>query len=133
MILDLYGITKDPETSEYMIVLEYAMDGNLRSYFKKNFLNLKWKEKFNILYWMILNLNKIHGSKFVHKDLHSGNILCKGISLHISDFGLSQSIYNSSTSTSTNICGVLPYIAPEVLGNNKPYTFASDIYSFGII
>jgi serine/threonine protein kinase len=27
---------------------------------------------------------------------------------------------------------VLPYIAPEIL-NGRPYTFASDIYSFGII
>src|SRR6266542_550535 len=32
----------------------------------------------------------------------------------------------------TNACGVLPYMAPEIL-DKKPYTFASDIYSFGII
>jgi len=63
--------------------------------------------------------------------LHSGNVL-KGDETHIADFGFSQSIYNSSSSTSTNVCGVLPYIAPEIL-NRKPYTFASDIYSFGII
>ena len=30
------------------------------------------------------------------------------------------------------VCGVLPYIAPEVL-NGEPYTLSSDIYSFGII
>ncbi|RGB32992.1 kinase-like domain-containing protein, partial [Rhizophagus diaphanus] len=30
------------------------------------------------------------------------------------------------------ICGVLPYIAPEVL-NGEPYTLSSDIYSFGVI
>ncbi|CAI2189446.1 5276_t:CDS:2, partial [Funneliformis geosporum] len=30
------------------------------------------------------------------------------------------------------IYGVLPYIAPEVL-NVEKYTFASDIYSFGVI
>ncbi|CAI2164440.1 438_t:CDS:2 [Funneliformis geosporum] len=28
--------------------------------------------------------------------------------------------------------GVLPYIAPKDL-NGEPYTFASDIYSFGVI
>src|SRR5207248_7511703 len=30
------------------------------------------------------------------------------------------------------ICGVIPYIAPEVL-SGKPYTKESDIYSFGMI
>jgi serine/threonine protein kinase len=30
------------------------------------------------------------------------------------------------------ICGVLPYIAPEVL-NKEPYTLFSNIYSFGVI
>ena len=63
--------------------------------------------------------------------MHGGNILYDVFS-YISDFGLSQSIYIPSSSTSTNVCGVLPYIAPEIL-NKKPYTFASDIYSFGII
>ena len=46
--------------------------------------------------------------------------------------GLAQSINNSKTSNSSNVCGVLPYIAPEVL-DGKPYSFVSDIYSFGII
>src|SRR5207247_3674491 len=30
------------------------------------------------------------------------------------------------------ICGVLPYVAPEVL-NGESYTSSSDIYSFGVI
>ncbi len=130
--LKFHGITKDPETAEYMMVLRYAMDGSLRSYFKKDFLNLKWFEKLYILHSIIYNLSGIHRLEFIHKDLHSGNILQNHFLSYISDFGLSQSIYNSSSSTSTNVCGVLPYIAPEIL-NKKPYTFASDIYSFGII
>src|SRR5436305_10772033 len=32
----------------------------------------------------------------------------------------------------SSIIGVLPYISPEVL-NGKPYTIASDIYSFGVL
>ena len=131
MFLKFYGITKDPETAEFMMVLKYAEDGNLRSYFKKNFLNLQWVEKLRILYNIVDDLNNIHELKFIHKDLHSGNILQDVVS-YIADFGLSQSIYNTSSSTSTNVCGVLPYIAPEIL-EKKPYTFASDVYSFGII
>ena len=113
------------------MVLQYAKGGNLRSYFKRSFLNLKWSEKLRILFDIVENLRDIHRLEFIHKDLHSGNILQDVVS-YIADFGLSQSIYNSSSSTSTNACGVLPYIAPEIL-DKKPYTFASDVYSFGII
>jgi serine/threonine protein kinase len=40
--------------------------------------------------------------------------------------------YNSSKDTKSNIYGVLPYIAPEILQGGV-YTKAADIYSFGII
>src|SRR5436190_13640416 len=50
----------------------------------------------------------------------------------ITDLGLAQLINNSKSSNSSSVCGVLPYIAPEVL-DGRPYTFASDVYSFGII
>ena len=38
-----YGITQDPEIHSYMMVLEYAKDGNLREYLKINFNNINWK------------------------------------------------------------------------------------------
>jgi len=77
------------------------------------------------------NLRTIHDQKYVHKDLHSGNILQFNTS-KLTDLGLAQFINNSKSSNSSSVCGVLPYIAPEVL-DGKPYTFASDVYSFGII
>ena len=36
----LYGITKDPDTHEYMMVLEYYGGGNLRNYLNNNFNNI---------------------------------------------------------------------------------------------
>ena len=74
----------------------------------------------------------IHDQNYVHKDLHSGNILQFCVDTKITDLGLAQSINNSKSSNSSSVCGVLPYIAPEVL-DGRPYTFASDVYSFGII
>src|SRR5687768_15517903 len=111
-----------------MMVLGYAKDGNLRNYFKKDFLNLNWQEKY-MLCTITSNLLSIHDLEFNHKDLHSGNIHCDSNNSYISDFGLSQSINNNS---SLSVCGVLPYIASEIL-DKKPYTFASDVYSIGII
>ncbi|CAB5216597.1 unnamed protein product [Rhizophagus irregularis] len=45
--LRFYGITKDPETEEFMMILDVAQKGNLRSFL----------------------------SRYSHKDFHSGNIL----------------------------------------------------------
>jgi len=48
----------------------------------------------------------------------------------IGDLGLCKPV--NQPSTTNDIYGVLPYVAPEVLCG-KPYTKAADIYSFGII
>jgi len=115
------------------MVLDYAKYGNLRNYLKTNFSNLRWNEKLHHLQRIALDISEIHELDYVHKDLHSGNILqFNKRDAKITDLGLAQSINNSKSSNSSNVCGVLPYIAPEVL-DGKPYTLASNIYSFGII
>src|SRR5579871_1418672 len=110
--MKFYGITKDPQTEEFMMVLEYAEYGNLRNYLKTNFSNLKWKDKLDFLQNIVYNLKIIHEWNYIHKDLHGGNIL-QFYYTKITDLGLSQSINNSKTSNSSNVCGVLSYIAPE--------------------
>src|SRR5436305_345286 len=130
-ILDIYGISQDPNTKEYILVMRYANDGSLTDYITKDFKNLEWKDKIRILYSIISGLNIIHQEKLVHRDLHSGNILHSSRlpqKMMIADLGLSAPVDQEPSS----IVGVVPYIAPEVL-NGKPYTQKSDIYSFGIL
>src|SRR5205823_2436495 len=130
-ILDIYGISQDPNTKEYILVMRYANDGSLTDYVTKNFKNLKWKDKIQILYSIISGLNMIHQEQLTHRDLHSGNILHferLPQKVMIADLGLSAPADQEPSS----IIGVLPYIAPEVL-NRKPYMQKSDIYSFGIL
>src|SRR5437588_8324688 len=74
-VLDIYGISQDPNTKEYILVMRYASGGSLADYITKRFNNLKWKDKIEILYSVTLGLNIIHQEQFVHRDLHSGNIL----------------------------------------------------------
>ncbi|CAI2178854.1 18372_t:CDS:2, partial [Funneliformis geosporum] len=66
----------------------------------------------------------------VENKIKCGNILQDGITSYISDFGLTGPA--DKQKSDNRIYGVLPYIAPEVL-NGETYTFASDIYSFGVI
>ena len=79
-----------------------------------------------------MDLINLHKLGYSHKDFHSGNILKESEKDYsfISDFGLSGP--PNEQKSDDKICGVLPYIAPEVL-NGEPYTLSSDIYSFGVV
>jgi len=129
-----YGITQDPITKDFMLIMDYYESGDLEHYITKNFYNLDWINKLEILKYIIEGLDHIHSQKVIHRDLHSGNILCSDSSnkhpVVISDLGISKS---STESTGNNVIyGIIPYIAPEVFEEQK-YTTASDIYGFGMI
>ncbi|RHZ43540.1 hypothetical protein Glove_1033g9 [Diversispora epigaea] len=131
-----YGITQDPETHSYMMVLDYAKGGNLRKYLKINFNNINWYQKLGNLRELSERLMNIHELDIVHQDFHPGNILSSNFKnyMRISDFGVSKLIEaNPNNPEKKNIVGVLPYIAPEVLSGDEEYTKAADVYSFGII
>ncbi|RIA82881.1 kinase-like domain-containing protein, partial [Glomus cerebriforme] len=131
-IIGFYGITQDPETKNYMMVLTYAENGSLRNYLDLNYNKLSWKSKIRYLLFIASGLVCIHEKELIHRDLHTGNILHKG-RLYITDMGLCKPAdYNVLENTKNNIYGNLPYIAPENLQGHN-YTKAADIYSFGII
>ncbi|EXX66198.1 Kic1p [Rhizophagus irregularis DAOM 197198w] len=129
LITRIFGITQDPETSNYMIVMKSINRGNLRS----NLLVKKYNqfEKYRNLMGIAISLLTLHKCNLVHGDFHSGNILLNSRDTnYLSDFGLSRPV--NQTINSNEIFGVIPYMAPEIL-RGKPYTKAADIYSFGII
>ncbi|CAG8463690.1 9219_t:CDS:2 [Paraglomus brasilianum] len=128
-IIHCYGVTQDPDTHNYALVLEYAADGSLRQYYTNNRSELNWEDKLNILHMIINGLRTLHSAGILHCNLHTANILQIGNIPHISDIGLC----NTADSTCTNqLFGVLPFIAPEVL-LTKSHTSAADVYSFGMV
>ncbi|PKC58753.1 kinase-like protein [Rhizophagus irregularis] len=128
--LKFYGMAKDTKTKEFMMIIELANQGNLRYVLSSNFNNIFWNKKLKVLINMLYDLKNLHKLGYCHKDFHSGNILQSDKYSYISDFGLSGP--PNEQKSDDKICGVLPYIAPEVL-NGEPYTLFSDIYSFGVI
>ena len=87
-----------------------------------------------MLRYLAKDLKNLHKLGYFHKGFHSGNILQlkhdEGIDTYVSDFGLSGP--SNEQNLGDIVCGVLPYIAPEVL-NGEHYTISSDIYSFGVV
>ncbi len=65
------------------------MNTNLRKYLQQNYNQITWKEKFQITFYIINALSRIHYEKAIHRDLHSGNILHQSYdnTWHIGDFG----------------------------------------------
>src|SRR4051812_41574882 len=113
-----------------MMVMRYIKNGSINQYLKSNYNELNFGDKL-VLFCDILNgLKVIHDKGFIHKDLHSGNILSRHNDwCYITDLGLCKPVNEQDEK---KIHGVLPYVAPEVL-RGKTYTQSADIYSFGIV
>ena len=135
--LDFYGIvTKDPETKEFMLVVEFASGGSLKDILLNQFKDIFWEDKIRILGQLTLVLKDMRELGYLHRNLHSGNILVyydkywSELNIKISDFGLSGPA--NKQKPDGKIYGMLPYIAPEVL-IGEAYTSSSDVYSLGVI
>ncbi|CAB5388232.1 unnamed protein product [Rhizophagus irregularis] len=132
-IIKLYGISQDPDTKDYVIVLEYAEGGNFNNYLDKNYERFDWFNGLKMLTNVIGGLSNIHQKQMVHCYFHMGNILFtnndNNYNACISDMGLYRKIDDINE---TNIYGVIPFVAPEVL-KEKSYTREADIFSFGMI
>ncbi|PKY49631.1 kinase-like protein [Rhizophagus irregularis] len=95
-----FGITKEPSSNNYMMALQYANQGNLRDYLKRNFRLLQWAGKIKMALDIARGLKCLHARNIVHRDLHAKNILIHKNRLMIADLGLSKQLTVEITSTS---------------------------------
>ncbi|GES75950.1 kinase-like domain-containing protein [Rhizophagus clarus] len=71
-IIKFYGITQDPHTKNYIMVLKYAESGSLRNYFDINHNKLDVDIRINYLFNIACGLESIHKNELIHRDLHIG-------------------------------------------------------------
>ncbi len=63
---------------------------------------------------------------------HSNNFLVHQKIIKLADFGLSRKMFTSTTASSHQLRGMLPYVDPRCFKVNKPDK-KSDVYSVGIL
>ncbi|RHZ85273.1 hypothetical protein Glove_67g117 [Diversispora epigaea] len=129
-----YGITKQENTDNYMIILEHVNESSLRQYLKSNFQKMDWNEKLNLAKQIANVLMFLHFNDIIHGKFNSENILAHNGIIKLNVFGLTKIISNS-LSFLTNTLGPIQYTDPQCLDlfstirKNK----SSDIFSLGII
>ncbi|RHZ79823.1 hypothetical protein Glove_140g11 [Diversispora epigaea] len=124
-ILKFYGITKQENTNDDMIVLEYANNGSLRQYLKTNFQKFDWNVKLNLAKQIANALMNLHSNNIIHGKLTTENILVHNGTIKLNDFGI-----NYLKSLFTTVTIPIQYTDFRYL---ELFNKSLDIYSLGII
>ncbi|RHZ70066.1 hypothetical protein Glove_275g54 [Diversispora epigaea] len=128
-ILKFYGITRQKNTKNYMIILEYVNEGSLRQYLKTNFQKMDWNAKLNLAKQIANVLMFLHSNDIIHGRLNSKNILIHNGNIKLNDLGSIDSLRFL-----TNNFDTIQYMDPQhlelsTIGKDK----SSDIFKLGII
>ncbi|CAB5356950.1 unnamed protein product [Rhizophagus irregularis] len=133
-IIRCFGISLDPKTNEYFLIMQYANGGDLQTYLKNNFNSLTWDDKKKLAFQIADGLNYLHNENILHRDLHSKNIVIHENNAKIMDFGISKNQNNQTSTAYVGNFGVVAYMEPKrFVDPNFPYIKSSDIYSFGVL
>ncbi|RHZ78833.1 hypothetical protein Glove_155g73 [Diversispora epigaea] len=131
-----FGISKNPSTQNYIIV-RMLFDDDVHNFLTKNFWDLRWRSKLDLLFSIISRLENLHEINLVHCNLHSANILIMiyfypndRTEIDPSSCKLENDLILNANDKNNKIYGLIPYIPPEVLRGNE-FTEKGDIYSFG--
>ncbi|RIB10107.1 kinase-like domain-containing protein [Gigaspora rosea] len=133
-ICHFFGVTQDSSNERYMMVLQFAKDGNLREYLHINFKTLQWKDKCRIAGEIAQGLAFLHHNQIIHRNLHPKNILVHENKIMITDFALSKFMNPDSSSSNSTNEGMPSFMEPQCFKDSMyKRTTKSDIYSYGVI
>jgi len=117
------------------VVMTFASKGDLSGEISECVKRRTFLEEQRVMKWvaqMSLALKYLHGKRIIHRDLKNQNMmLMENDDLVLGDFGFSKILSNTLAMCQTQI-GTPYYLSPEV-AQNKPYSFASDLWSMGIV
>lgn len=129
--------------NHYWIIYEYCSGGDLRVVVDKDKLVPSAKQIIESVLRafardLVSALSYLHSEGVIFCDLKPGNILLNEFSnLKLCDFGLSQKVVDmvegEEKKQKEDIQGTPYYMAPELFDQQGVFSFASDIYSLGVV
>uniref|UniRef100_A0A914QN72 Protein kinase domain-containing protein n=1 Tax=Panagrolaimus davidi TaxID=227884 RepID=A0A914QN72_9BILA len=116
----------------FMLLLEFAPNGNFHDYIKKELILQKNEEDvITIFIQIVYGVKYLHSKKIAHRDLKPQNILlCHSNIVKIADFGLANRFEGKSMAS---YVGSDRYRAPEIYRRKRYDGFKADLYSIGAI
>lgn len=117
-----------PQSLNYFfIIMEFAENGSLTDLIQKTSTPLSWQIRYEALSRGIIRaIAFIHTLNIIHRDIKSSNIfITHDLQPKLGDFGFAIQEGNQIG----KYIGSPLWAAPEILSNNMPNSFASDIYS----
>lgn len=118
------------ETDELYFVFEF-MENNLYECMKSRERHFPEAKIRNMMYQMFQGLAFMHKHGFFHRDVKPENMLVKGDTVKIADFGLAREI--RSRPPFTDYVSTRWYRAPEVLLRSASYNSPTDAWAMGCI
>uniref|UniRef100_A0ACD5X6Q7 Uncharacterized protein n=1 Tax=Avena sativa TaxID=4498 RepID=A0ACD5X6Q7_AVESA len=133
-IEDYEGMFVMADQRNWLLCFEYVCNGSLDKHITDTSCGLEWRKHYQIIKGICEGLLFLHEKRILHLDLKPANILLDHQMVpKIADFGLSRCLGEESARVITrNLCGTLGYMDPEYLRSGQ-ITFASDIFSLGVI
>ncbi|RIB21098.1 kinase-like domain-containing protein [Gigaspora rosea] len=117
-IIKFYGISSDPIKKNFVMVLQFANSGSLRTYLqtkkKDGIYKITFTELGEIAKGIVNGLKYLHENEIIHRDLHSENILINEGKALVADFGKSRE-FDDDTPSSSKARGMIPYVDPQHL------------------
>ncbi|KAL6749037.1 NIMA-related kinase 4 [Haematococcus lacustris] len=120
------------ERGKLYIITEYAANGNLHDYIKKQKLRLPEELIWKLFVQILLGLNHMHSKKILHRDIKTLNVfLDESMNVKLGDMGVAK-ILSTHTNFAKTIVGTPYYLSPE-LCEDKPYNEKSDVWALGVV
>jgi len=116
---------------QVVILSDYVEGGTLAKYLDERAgAPVEEKNALSLIRSILLGLHHLHTNNppIVHRDLKPGNVLMRGDSPVLTDFGLARWTDDSMT---LNVAGTPAYMAPEMF--DRQYSAQSDIWAVGVM